>query len=95
MNSTLVVVELDKKCYRYLVQVADIVIDRVELVEITKNHQAYSVPVDFFHGWFLWNLQNDTEFRQRIRSVLRCRDRLAVINISPPCTSVGLKRYNI
>lgn len=90
---SLLVVDLDKQCFRYVVKVNRIVIGRVELAEITENRHVYSIPEDYFVGWFVWNLQNDMVFRRRIRSMIRSRDSLMVLQLRPAHCQVDLKRY--
>lgn len=93
MKPTFFVLDLDKQYSRFQVKVNGIVLERVGIAEITKNEkQKYSVPEDFFVGWFLWNLEHDTVFRKHVRSVLKHRDRQAVIELNPECLPVAVKR---
>lgn len=93
MKPTFFVLDLDKQYSRFQVKVRGIVLERVGIAEITKNEkQKYSVPEDFFVGWFLWNLEHDTVFRKHVRSVLKHRDRQAVIELITECLPVAVKR---
>lgn len=91
MKSTLIVCDLDKQYSQYYVKQEEIVIRPTHAGQPAIN-KAYAVPEDFFVGWFLWNLRNDRDFRRRFRSLLQSRDRLAIVEITPPCCPVAAKR---
>lgn len=92
MSSLLFVIDLNENCTMYHVGVKGITTDIVKLGEFAEKVPVLRIPEDFFHSWFLWNLGNDKEFRQRIRRILKVKDQLTIVKICPPCLTVDKTR---